>query len=106
RAFLIAGNVAGILAGVDEAGCRRVVDEIARLAASDREPIGQQRSTVVVQGVGRPAGRAPVLNRAADVIRDAVVGIDVVELRERQGRREPGLAAIAAEVDAAVVAGN
>ncbi len=80
-----------------------VVLEVAGFAAARDAPVGERRAVVRGNGV-RADRRAPVLHRAADVPRHAIVDVDVVELRERQVGREPGLAAVEREVDAAVVA--
>src|SRR5205085_1523332 len=103
-AFLEVGNVTGVFAGIDLSGGCAVENEIAGLAATGIIKIAQVRAGAIAgtQHVGRPAGGAPVLDRAADVIGDPVVDVDVVELRRRQRRRRPGRAAVGADVESAV----
>src|SRR5262249_39723911 len=56
------------------------------------------------QAVAGPGRRAQVLHGAADVVRHAVVGVDVIELRDGRGRGVPALAGVGRDVHAAVVA--
>ena len=56
------------------------------------------------QTVARSGAGADVLHGAGDVIGQAVIDADVIELAPRQRRREPGFAAVGRDVHAAVVA--
>lgn len=102
RLLVVDGDDAAVFAGVGDPGLDRVVDEVARLAAAGDPPV-REHDPFAAQAVGRSGGGALVLHRPADVEGLAMVGVEVVELRDRQARREEGPAAVEGEVDAAVV---
>ena len=92
----------GVLARVDDVGVGRVGDGVARLAAAHVVPVAQ-RDPAAAQAVARAGDRAQVLHRAGDVVRIPRVDADPVELADRQRRGVPGLAAVQADVHAAVI---
>ena len=93
RAVVVARDVAAVLAGVDDVGIGRVVRGVPGLAAAHAEPVGKP-DAVPAQAVARPAGGAQVLHRARDAVRYLLVNAHVVELRDRERRRVPGVAAV------------
>src|SRR5205814_1605932 len=98
-----AGDVAAVLAGVDDVRVGGVRDREAGLAAADTVPV-REGDAVAAQAVAGRGARADVLHRPGHAIGHAVVGGDVVELADRQRRSVPGLAAAGRDIDAAVVA--
>ncbi len=103
RAVVVAGDVAQILAGVDDGGIGRIGDHPAGLAAADAVPEGIGQAAAG-QRVARSLAGADVLHRAGHPEGHPVVGRHMVELADRQRRSEPALAAVGRDVDAAVVA--
>ncbi len=102
RAVVVARHDAQVLAGVDDVRVGGVGDHPAGLAAAHAVPVGVG-DPAAAQRVARPLRRADVLQGAGDLERHAVVHGHVVELADRQRRRDPGLAAVVRDVDAAVV---
>ena len=100
-AVVVARDDAEILARIHDVGVRGVRHDVSCLAAADVVPVRQRDA--VPQAVARSLRRAQVLHRAGDVIRRAGVRRHVVELAQRQLRREPRLAAVGGDVDAAIV---
>ena len=97
-------DAAGLPRGVDVARIVGLGEHGHAITGSDDPPVGEPDAAVVPHGA-RPVPTALVLEPAHDVERGRQVHVDVVELAERQVLDEaPGGAAIAREVDPAVVA--
>src|SRR5207237_470794 len=101
RSIVVARDDAQILSGIDDVRIARVGVDVAGLAAADVVPVGEVDGAR--QAVARPLRSAQVLHRAGDVVGTPAVDRHVIELRNRQRRREPGRTAIAGDVYAAVV---
>src|SRR5262249_20357053 len=101
-AIVVAREDAEVFAGVDDVRIAGIGVDVARLAAADVVPVGEMDAAG--EAVARPLRRAEILHRAGDVVRPPHVDRDVVELRNRQRRRVPALAAVARDVHPAVVA--
>src|SRR5262249_9165800 len=103
RAQVEARDVAAVLARVDDVRVGPVGGGEAGLAAADRVPVARPdaRGRQAVAGSGRGA---PAVVGPRDVIGRARIDVDVVELADGQQRRQPRLAAVGGDVDAAVVA--
>ena len=101
RPVVVARDDAEVFAGVDDVRIARVGVDVAGLAAADVVPVGEMDAAG--EAVARSLRGAEILHRAGDVVRTPVVDRHVVELRDRQRRRVPVRAAVARDVDAAVV---
>ena len=100
---VVAGEDPEVLAGVDDARIVGIVGGVAGFSAPDALPVFEPDSTAA-QGVARAPGRAEVLHRPRDLVGHRVVHGHVIELRDGQVGGAPGLAAVGAQLHAAVVA--
>src|SRR2546423_277268 len=90
---VVGRGVAAALAGVDDVRIGGIGGGETGLAAADAVPVAHA-DAVAGEAVARPGRRAEVLHRARDMVWHAVVDTDVIELRNGQSGRVPGLAAV------------
>ena len=100
-AHILAGEVAGVAARIDDVGIDRIGCHVSRLAAAGVVPVADRNATRLAAG---GAERRVVLLRAAHAVREVVRGGDVVELRGGEVLLAPRRAAVGAHHRTAVIA--
>ncbi|MBD3854056.1 MAG: hypothetical protein IFJ96_04685, partial [Acidobacteria bacterium] len=100
---VITRDDAEVLTGPDDVGIGGVSNHMPGLASSDTVPVRRQDSATV-QTVAGTGSRPEVLQAAHHPVGRGGVDRQVVELGDRQGRPEPGLAAVRGQGDAGVAA--
>ena len=103
---IVAGQKSALASGVEDVEVRRVLRDVAALAASDLVPppvVGAEGHEHVGPAVARNADRGVVLLRSADVVGHVVRGVDVVELGRAVVLLRPGGASVQRDVASAVV---
>ena len=90
-----------VFPGVNDVRVFRITHRVPGFAPADAVPIAE--ADAPLQTVARPARAAEILHAPHDAVRHRVVGVHMIKLGDGQRRGEPRLAAVAAEIDAAVV---